>query len=154
MLEPRAPGFGSRDDLAGWDCDRTAGRPARSRFPATVTSGVSSSRASSSLAELQTTVAPARRKERECGNFKGAAVPGHLCAAPFPPPGEVLQTAALSQNPFLWMNTALERPWIQQGSPSLMPGWRTTPCLLDLGLPAQAFVLSDPRPPSTINGGF
>lgn len=60
-----------------------------------------------------------------------------------------------SQKPVWWVNTALERLWIQQGFPSLKPGWRTAPCLSDLGLPAQALVLVvHPRPPSTINGGF
>lgn len=144
--EPRAPGFGSwpdlgsRNDSAGWDRGRTAGRPARSRFPTAVASGVRSSRACRSLAELRTTAAPARRKERECGKLKGAAVPGRLSAAPFPPPGGVLRAAAQSQKPVWWVNTVLERPWIQPGFLSLMSGWRTTPCLSDLGLPALALV--------------
>jgi hypothetical protein len=160
LQDPRAPGFGScrdlgsRNDPAGWDCGRTAGSPRGRASPQQSPPGPAHPQASRSLAELQTRVAPARRKERECGKLKGAAVPGRLCAAPFPPPGEVLRTAARSQKPVWWVNTALERPWIQQGFPSLMPGWRTTPCLSDLGLPAQALVLSDPRPPSTINGGF
>lgn len=146
LLEPRAPGFGSRralgssNDLAGWDPGRASGKPARSRSPAAVASGVFSSRASRSPAELRTTAAPAHRKERECGKLKGAAVPGRLCAAPFPPPGAVLRVAARSQKPVWWVNTALERPWIQQSFSSLMPWWRTTPCLSDLGLPALALV--------------
>lgn len=146
LLEPRAPGFGNRRDLgssndpAGWDRGRAARRPARLRFPAAVASGVFSSRASRSPAELRTTAAPTHRKERECGKLKGAAVPGRLCAAPFPPPGAMFRATARSQKPVWWVNTALERPWIQQGFPSLMPRWRTTPCLLDLGLPALALV--------------
>lgn len=116
LLEAGAPGFGSHRDLgssndpAGWDRGPAARRPARSRFPLAVASGVFSSRASRSPAELRTTAAPAHRKERECGKLKGAAVLGRLCAAPFPPPGAVLRVAARSQKPVWWVNIALERP--------------------------------------------
>lgn len=57
-----------------------------------------------------------------------------LCRA-LPSSGEVLRAAALSQKkPVWWVNTALERLWMQQGFPFLMLGWRTTtPCLSDLG---------------------
>lgn len=134
--------WGSSNDPAGWDRGRAAGRPARSHFPAAVASGVcSSSRASRSSAELRTTAAPARRKERECGKLKGAAVPGRLCAAPFPPPGGVLWAAALSQKPVWWVN---QTHWRGRGSNRAFrlwfPGWRTASCLSDLELPALASV--------------
>ncbi|EDL14996.1 mCG1027449, partial [Mus musculus] len=81
---------------------RTAGSPRGRASPQQSPPGPAHPQASRSLAELQTRVAPARRKERE-----------------------LLRTAARSQKPVWWVNTALERPWIQQGFPSLMPGWRT-----------------------------